>query len=100
VIENHYSSEKDEITIVDTSSVPDDFKIAAVYLNHGNHAYAKVRFDKASIQWFTENLSKVESAGSRSYIWRYFWYLVQDKQMTSLKYMEFVQKNLPDETVE
>lgn len=59
VIENHVISEADEVTEVDLKSVPSDFKVAAVYINHGNHAYCKVRFDKASINWFTENFSKV-----------------------------------------
>lgn len=52
VIKNHVLSEKDEVTIVDLSSVPAGFKFVAVYLNHGSHAYAKVRFDQSSIDWF------------------------------------------------
>jgi len=100
VIKDHLLSENEESTIVDMATVPSDFKIAAVYINHGNHAYAKIRFDEASIQWFTKNLSNVKDAGSRASIWRYFWYLVMDVQMTSLKYAEFVVNNLPNEPVE
>jgi aminopeptidase N len=100
VIKNHVLSEKDEVTVVDLSSVPAGFKFVAVYLNHGSHAYAKVRFDQSSIDWFIKNLSSVESAVTRAAIWRYFWMLVMDKKMSSLKYMEFVGINLPTETVE
>lgn len=100
VIKDHFLSESEESTTVDLASVPSDFKIAAVYINHGNHAYAKVRFDEASIQWYTKNLSSVKDAASRASIWRYFWYLVMDLQMTSLKYAEFVENNLPNEPVE
>ena len=37
---------------------------------------------------------------TRAAIWRYFWTLVSDRKMSSLKYMDFVQKQLPNETVE
>lgn len=33
-------------------------------------------------------------------MWRNFWILMQDKQITSLQYMEFVQKQLIHETAE
>lgn len=80
VIKDHFLSEINEMTEVDMSSVPADFKFAAVYINHGNHGYAKVRFDQNSVQWFTDNLStKVDSAPTRSSIWEYFRFLVLDK---------------------
>lgn len=97
VIENHDLSESKETTEI---PLPVDFEVAAVYVNHGNHAYAKVRFDQASIDWFTANLSKVKTAGTRASIWRYFWYLVMDLQMSSVQYLDFVEKNLPHESVE
>lgn len=97
VIKNHVVSEKDESTVVD---IPPDFKVAAVYLNDGQHAYCKLRFDQGSIEWFTKNLSKVSCAVSRAAIWRYFWMLLIDKKMSSLQYISFVNINLPTETVE
>lgn len=53
IVRNVVISEKEEITSVDTSSLPDGFNIAAIYLNEGQHAYCKLRFDQASIDWFT-----------------------------------------------
>ncbi len=53
IVRNVVISEKEEITSVDTSSLPDGFSIAAIYLNEGQHAYCKLRFDQASIDWFT-----------------------------------------------
>lgn len=100
VIKNHVLSEKDDVTVVDMSTVPAGFKFVAVYLNHGSHAYTKVRFDQSSIGWFIKNLSSVESAVTRASIWRYLWMLVLDKKMSSVKYIEFVGNNLPTETVE
>lgn len=76
MIENHMLSETDAVTQVGEL---DSNKVAAVYINQGNHAYAKVRFDSKSIDWFTKNLWKVKDAGTRASIWRYFWYLVMDK---------------------
>jgi len=43
---------------------------------------------------------KVKSACERGAIWRHFWNLVIDMKITSLKYIEFVQKQLPYETVD
>lgn len=37
---------------------------------------------------------------TRAAVWRYFWMLVMDKKMSSVKYIEFVGKNLPTESVE
>ena len=53
IVRNVVISEKEEITSVDTSSLPDGFNIASIYLNEGQHAYCKLRFDQASIDWFT-----------------------------------------------
>ena len=85
---------------VDISSVPADFKLGAIFVNHDEHAYAKVRFDDASIRWFTDNLSKVSSAPNRGAIWRHFWQLVSDMKMSSLQFVDFVKKQLPHETVD
>ena len=76
--------EKEELTTVDISALPDDFQFGAVNVNEGEHAYAKVRFDPQSIEWFTKNLYTVKDALTRAAIGRYFWMLVMDKQMTSL----------------
>ena len=59
-----------------------------------------MRFDPSSIDWFTDNLNTVTDVTTRAALHRYFWMLVMDKKMTSLKYIEFVEKQLPTETVE
>jgi len=100
VISNVVISDKDELTDVDISSLPPDFKFGAIFVNKNEHAYAKVRFDAQSIDWFTDNLHRVSDAVTRAAIWRYFWMLVMDKQTTSLKFIEFIQKQLPHENVE
>lgn len=79
------------------SDIPADFTFGAVYVNHGDHAYAKVRFDPQSMAWFTENLGAVRDPLTRACIWRYFWILVMDGQISSLEYLDFVTQQLPKE---
>jgi len=43
----------DEMTDIDISGLPQDYMIGAIYVNLDDHAYAKVRFDRQSIDWFT-----------------------------------------------
>lgn len=84
-------SEVDAETNVDISKLPADFVFGAANVNHEEHAYTKTRYDAASVDWFKENLHQTNPL-TRSSVWRNFWILMQDKQITSLQYMEFVQK--------
>ena len=68
VIRGVVISGKQELTEVDLSALPEDFQFGAVFVNEGEHAYAKVRFDPQSIDWFTEHLSTVKDAETRSAI--------------------------------
>ena len=92
--------DKNELTDIDISQLPGDFQYGGVFVNEGEHAYAKVRFDSQSVDWFTQNLSTVKDAVTRAAIHRYFWMLLIDKKMCPLNYIEFMQKQLPAETVE
>lgn len=98
VFKGHYLSDTQAVTEISLESVP--FEVAAVYANDGCHGYMKLRFDDRSIAWFTQNLHKIADAGTRACIWRYFWFLVQDRQMPATQFMSFVENNLVNETVE
>jgi hypothetical protein len=74
--------------------LPAEFKVQAVIVNLNEHAYIKVRFDQASIDWFMANLHLVKDRMMRGAIWRYFWLLVMDRKITSIQYMNFVQRQL------
>jgi len=100
VIDNVLVSESDEVTEIDTSKIPSDFVVGAINVNHDEHAYSKVRYDPQSVEWFKDNLHLVQHPLTRGAIWRSFWILTVDKKMTSLQYMEFVQKQLVHEDVE
>jgi len=100
VIKDVVVSATDELTVVDLSSLPAEYRFGAIAINNGEHAYGKVRFDEKSIDWLTQNLHRLEDPLTRATVWRYFWMLVMDRKMTSLKYVEFVQNQLPYETVD
>ena len=100
VINNIVVGSENELTEVDISTMPGDFQFGAVFLNQDEHAYAKVRFYSQSVDWLTENLHHVSDPLTRAAVWRYFWMLVMDRKMSSLKYVDFVHKQLPHETVE
>ena len=68
------------MTDVNISCLPDDFQMGAVYLNQGDYAYAKIGFDKASINWFCQNLQIIADPMTRAEIWRYFWVLVREER--------------------
>lgn len=84
VIPDVVISDKQDSTVVDLASVPADFVVKAVYVNEGEHAYASIRFDQNSKDWFTGNLHLVKNSVTRFAIWRYFWIAVKETAMSSL----------------
>ena len=60
-------SDTEEKTKVD---VPFKGPVKGILLNHGDHGYAKVHFDKKSLDNFEQNLYKIEDSLSRSMIWQ------------------------------
>lgn len=42
----------EELTTIDVSQLPDGLVFGAVNINHGEYAYAKVRYDPTSVKWF------------------------------------------------
>jgi len=56
VIKGVVLSDKDEMTKVDV-----DYKgaVKGILVNHGDHGYAKVHFDKKSLDNFEQNLYKI-----------------------------------------
>lgn len=75
-------------------------QVKAIVINHGDHAYVKVRYDKKTLDTFERELCKIDEYMERCVVWRQLWYHVTDKKMSSLQYFNFVVKQLPNETVE
>ena len=97
VIRDVVISEKEQLNPLDVAF---DFPVKAVIVNHGDHAYAKVRFDQKTLDCFEDELCKIDEYLTRSVVWRQLWLLVMDGRMSSLQYFDFVIKQLPQETVE
>jgi len=66
--------------------------IVAYQINHGDHTYAKVRYDARSIEAFKANMQLIKDPLVRSEIWNQMWYHINDEQMTSLDYVDFAIK--------
>jgi aminopeptidase N len=92
-------SEKDELTEVDIKFLGGT-PIKAIIVNHGDHGYAKVRYDSKTLKCFEEELFKIDEYLERCVFWRQLWIHVLDEQISSLQYFYFVIKQLPKETVE
>ena len=54
----------------------------AILLNDEDHTYAKIKLDSASKDFFYENLHKIDNVVTRSIIWRCFYEMVRDAEMS------------------
>jgi aminopeptidase N len=68
-----------------------------VFPNYGDHAYAKVALDEASVDFVRTNLDKVEDALLRELLWMSLWEMVRDRQLASTEYLAIGRSELPDE---
>ena len=68
-----------------------------VFPNYGDHAYAKVSLDAASVDFVRSNLDKVEDALLRELLWMSLWEMVRDGELRSTEYLAIGRSELPDE---
>ena len=68
-----------------------------VFPNYGDHAYAKVSLDPASVDFVRSNLDKVEDALLRELLWMSLWEMVRDGELRSTEYLAIGRSELPDE---
>jgi aminopeptidase N len=68
-----------------------------VFPNYGDHAYAKVSLDEASVNFVRTNLDKVEDSLLRELLWMSLWEMVRDCQLRSTEYLAIGRTELPDE---
>lgn len=52
-------------------------KYEAALLNYNDESFIKIAFDPHSIQFFKQNLNKIESELSRNLIWQAFYNMVR-----------------------
>ncbi|EAS02858.2 peptidase M1 family aminopeptidase (macronuclear) [Tetrahymena thermophila SB210] len=60
----------------------------ALLLNYQDETFIKIAFDSHSIQFFKENLNKVDCELSRTLIWQAFYNMVRDGDLSSEEYIE------------
>lgn len=71
--------------------------VTAYQINHGDHTYAKVRFDDNTLRSFKLNLNKISDPLSRSMFWYQLWYHVHDGVFTTNDFVDFTIAQLPYE---
>lgn len=80
-------------------SVGNQQDVQAVFLNVNDHGFLKVRIDQESLKAF-RNLSKVEDKLTRRMLWQVLWEMVKDFTLSSIEFLELVEANLLQETVD
>ena len=71
---------------------------AFVYPNLGDHGYAKFTLDEASVAYAAEHLGSLGDGLLRQQVWASLYEMVRDGALTSLRYLELVDRHLPAET--
>lgn len=71
-------------TIVEYDASKTQYK--AVLLNYGDWGFIKVLLDDVSIQFFRQNLHKINDVMTRTLIWRAFFDMVRDGKLSSEEY--------------
>ncbi|MEX0826896.1 MAG: aminopeptidase N [Acidimicrobiia bacterium] len=70
---------------------------AFVFPNHGDHGYAKVALDEASIAYAHENLGGLGDPLLRQLVWEALWEMVRDRTLKSTTYLDLVARHLLSE---
>jgi aminopeptidase N len=68
-----------------------------VFPNYGDHAYAKVTLDPASVDFVRHRLDRVDDALLRELLWMSLWEMVRDCELRSTEYLAIARSELPDE---
>ena len=68
-----------------------------VFPNHGDHAYAKIGLDAASLEYVRGRLDRVDDALLRELLWMSMWEMVRDRQLRSTEYLAIARASLAAE---
>ncbi|MEX2546487.1 MAG: aminopeptidase N [Chloroflexota bacterium] len=68
-----------------------------VFPNYGDHAYAKVSLDPASVDFVRRNLDRVDDELLRELLWMSLWEMVRDRELRTTEYLDIGRSELPDE---
>eukprot|EP01088_Endostelium_zonatum_P018139 TRINITY_DN570_c0_g3_i1.p1 TRINITY_DN570_c0_g3~~TRINITY_DN570_c0_g3_i1.p1 ORF type:complete len:931 (-),score=217.68 TRINITY_DN570_c0_g3_i1:16-2808(-) len=68
---------------------------AFIWLNFGDHAYAKIMLDDSSVQFAKDNLEKIKDPFVRQLIWSALYDMTRDANgLTSFEYLELVRSKI------
>ncbi len=68
-----------------------------VFPNHGDHGYARVLLDRASLEAAPRVLSRIADPLLRQLIWGTLWEMVRGARYSALEFLELVRARLPEE---
>jgi aminopeptidase N len=68
-----------------------------VFPNHGDHAYAKVDLDAASLGFVRRHLGRVDDVLLRELLWASLWEMVRDRKLRSIAYLAICRERLASE---
>ncbi|HLE38282.1 MAG TPA: aminopeptidase N [Acidimicrobiia bacterium] len=71
---------------------------AFVYPNLGDHGYAKISLDEGSVAYAAEHLGSLGGGLLRQQVWASLYEMVRDGTLSSLRYLELVDRHLPGES--
>lgn len=99
LLQNHVRADFDGSNTTQVTKVTGDWACPAfVYPNNGDHAYALVKLDDASLAYLREGLSSVDDLVTRTMVWNDLWRMVRDTQISLKTYVEILGKNFGAET--
>jgi len=74
-------------------------EVACVLLNVGDWGYCKIRIDEESLEFFKNNLCKIQDSLSRQLVWRALWDMTRDIRISAVEFLDAVKQQVPQETL-
>lgn len=87
VIKDVLINDQDAISVVQTNFT---FPVKAVMLNHGDFAYAKIRYDKHTLTNLKNDFQHVDDLLEHEMLWNHLFYHVMDNKLSSVEYFNFI----------
>jgi inorganic triphosphatase YgiF len=94
VIKDVLINDQEAMSVVQTNFT---FPVKAVMLNHGDYAYAKIRYDKHTLTNLKNDFQHVEDLLEHQMLWNHLFYHVMDNKISSVEYFNFIISQVPNE---
>ena len=70
---------------------------AFVFPNHRDLTYAKVELDPESVRFVMDGMGRIDDPLTRQLLWSSLWSMVRDRTLSSLRFLDLAQRELPGE---